>query len=68
MVVVQILIDIKKEVTGLSCYLLRREDASEAEYEVAKIFEKFTNDFVKGLEKYAKTEAKKTFINDSKGD
>ena len=64
MVIAQIVIDIK-DITEISCNILRREDATDNEYKFAKVFEDFTNEFIKTLEGYAKVEAETTFISDS---
>lgn len=62
MVIAQIIVDIK-DVTEISCNLLRREDATEDEYKFAKVFEDFTNKFIQELEECAKVKAETTFIN-----
>lgn len=63
MVIAQIVIDMK-DITEISCNILRREDATNNEYQVAKIFEDFTNEFIKILEEYAKVKAETTLINE----
>jgi len=67
MVIAQIVIDIKDN-TEISCNILRREDATDNEYKFAKVFEDFTNEFIKTIEERKNVKAETTFINDSQKD
>jgi len=67
MVVVQVTIDNNEEEKKLviSCNLLRREDAKDMEYDIAKVFEEMTVNFSKDLANKMAWSLNQEFINDS---